>query len=54
MDHVVGQILVQIGQGVGILTQGLILAPEPVSGGHTAKLGQVHHVQGGNVVGPGN
>ena len=32
MDHVVGQVLVQVGEGVGVLGQGLVLAPQPGPG----------------------
>ena len=31
VDHVVGQVLVQVGQTVGVLAQRLVLSPESVS-----------------------
>ena len=30
VDHVVGQVLVQVGQAVGVLTQSLVLSSQPV------------------------
>ena len=30
VDHVVGQVLVKVGQAVGVLTECLVLTPEPV------------------------
>ena len=50
VNHVVGQILIQVGQAVGILTERLILSPEAVSGRDPAESLQIHHVQGTNVV----
>ena len=31
VDHVVGQVLVQVRQAVGVLAQGLVLSPQSVS-----------------------
>ena len=38
--------LVQVGQAVGVLAQGLVLAPEPVPRRNLTELLEVHHVQG--------
>ena len=46
VDHVVRQVLIQVGQGVGILRQTLVLAPQPVTRRNATELLQVHHVQG--------
>ena len=50
VDHVVGEVLVQVGQGVGVLGQGLVLPTEPVPCSQLSEPQQVHHVQGGDVV----
>ena len=50
VDHVVGQILIQIRQAVGILTERLVLATEPVAGSDLAEPLQIDHVEGTNVV----
>ena len=31
VDHVVGEVLVEVGQAVGVLGQRLVLAPQPVT-----------------------
>ena len=50
MDHVVGQILVQIGQTVGILAERLVLAAQSVAGGDATETLQVDHVESADVV----
>lgn len=50
VDHVVGQVLVEVGQTVGVLTQHLILAPKPVPRSQPTEPLQVNHIEGTNVV----
>jgi hypothetical protein len=50
VDHVVGQILIQIGQTVGILTQRLILPSQSVTRSDFTESFQVNDVQGRNVI----
>lgn len=45
MNHVIGQILIKVGEAVWVLAQGLVLTPQPVAGSDSPKLAQVHHVQ---------
>ena len=52
VDHIVGQVLVQVGQGVGVLGQRVILAPQLVAGRYLPELVQVNHVYGADVVLP--
>lgn len=41
-----GRHLVQVGQAVGVLAQGLVLASQPVAGRNLTKLLQIHNVEG--------
>ena len=50
VDHVVGQVLVEVGQTVGVLAEGLVLAAQSVAGGDAPEAFQVDHVQGADVV----
>ena len=52
MDHIVGQVLVQIGEGVGVLGQSLVLASQPISSCHLAKRHKVHQVESADVISP--
>lgn len=51
MDHVVGQILVQVGEAVGVPRKGVVLPAQPVSSGHFAETHQIHHVECRDVIG---
>ncbi len=50
MDHVVGQVLVQVGQTVGILRKGLVLASQSITCSQLSKPKQVNNIQGTDVV----
>ena len=50
VDHVVGQVLVQVGQGVGVLGESLVLAPQSVPRSQLSEPQQIHHVQSRDVV----
>lgn len=50
MNHVIGQILIQIGQWIGILAQGLVLASEPVTSCDLPEFHQIHNIKRRNVV----
>lgn len=50
VDHVVRQVLIQIGQAVGILTQGLVLPPQSVPSGDSPETFEIHNVKRADVV----
>ena len=50
VHHVVGQVLVEVGQRVGVLAEGLVLPAQPVAGGDATEFHQVHDVEGADVV----
>mmetsp|Transcript_27566 Transcript_27566/g.92176 ORF Transcript_27566/g.92176 Transcript_27566/m.92176 type:complete len:325 (-) Transcript_27566:114-1088(-) len=50
--RVVGQVLVQVGQAVGVLGEGVIIHPVPVPRGPAPEEGQVHDEERADVVGP--
>ena len=50
MNHVVGQVLVQVAEGVGVLAECLVLAPKSVSCCNLSELHQVNHVDGRDVI----
>ena len=50
MDHVIRQILVQIGQAIRILTQTLVLPSQPIARRNLPELPQIDHVQSADVV----
>ena len=52
MHHVVGEILVEVGEGVGVLAERLVLPAQPVASSDPPELDQVHHVERADVVGP--
>merc|ERR1719357_1894160 len=52
VDHVVGQVLVQVAQRVGILAECLVLASQSVTSSYLPELDKVDHVNGGDVVFP--
>ena len=49
MDHVVGQILVQVGKRIRVLGQALVLASEAVAGRDFTKLFQIDNIDGAKV-----
>ena len=52
MNHVIGQVLVQVAQRVGVLAQCLVLASQSVTSSNLPELDKIDHVDGGNVVFP--
>ena len=45
VDHVVGQVLVKVGQGVGVLGESLVLPSQSVSCSKSSEPQQVNHIQ---------
>jgi hypothetical protein len=51
VDHVVGKVLVQVGQRIGILAQGLVLATETISRCDLSEPDQIDDIERADVVG---
>ena len=52
MHHVVGEVLVEVGEGVGVLAERLVLPAQPVARRDPPELDQVNHIERADVVGP--
>ncbi len=50
VDHVVGQVLVQVGQTIWILREGLVLTSQSITCSQLSKPKQVNYIQGTDVV----
>ena len=50
MNHVIRQILIQIGKRIRILTECLILTSQPITSCHLSEANQIYDVQGRDVV----
>lgn len=50
MDHIVGEILIQIWETIGILWERVVLATKAITSSHFAESHQINYVEGRNVV----